>query len=451
MKIITLLVWLVLFSWYFYGIWSWYLSFLPLVVFFLLFLGAFLKNTSFSYSNLFQSKTIFFVLWGMIMVALCLVLSFLGIAMLEVLFALLGVNILALLVGYIANISLAEDITYLSYLIVVLFLLGYSYFFPFSSFYFVDMLWYLSLFTSLFVGIICFVFSRYWSIAKYFRYHFFIIVLVTLFVGIFYYWWVNVWTFFVYFLFLFFLFMFFYYLSLSSVSLVPDREITVRKILAWERILPKLQKMHPSTLFSSYFKKYSDRVQAYLSEAPLYMKYFFESLNLSGFFGFLIMYFFVSQVSFPFFWWFSWLYWGICLLFLGNIFLLKSMNYISLLQKFGMFFWVNIVLYSVFFTFFTALSSELVLYLILANMFYSFFLFQLHAFFPMIDRNRYDYFLALGVDGFAVCINIFFLAQLDISGQIIFALAFLYIAIKVLLFFSLISKIPYLVQFHQEE
>lgn len=438
MKIIVLLLGISLFSAYFYWIGSWYFSFLPLWVFLVLLLIHFSKyKNSFSYKDV-SPKYLFLSSWILVNIALYLVFVFFWIPSLESILALVWINLLSLIVGYLAKIPYAEDISYTTYLLSCWALLGYSFFTPWLSSW--DVLFYLSSFTLGILAFVQFVLALYFPIASYFKYHLFLTGVLTCILFVLNNLSLSSGAFLLSFVLLVIVIAgVFFILDYDNEELknTKNKEITVRRILAGERILPEIRKQK-----SQKNKKLPRKLltlQEYIQNFPLYIKYFLESLNVILFIAFLVSYFVIKKSLF--FWGFVWEYWGILLLFLGNILLLKRVEYTSILQKFGMFFGINILIYSIFFSFSHAISSNLVLYLVLANLLYSGLLFHIEAIFPMIWWNKKDYFFALGVDILAILANVILLAYLDISWQIIFALAFLYIAVKILLFFSLLNKV----------
>ena len=188
--------------------------------------------------------------------------------------------------------------------------------------------------------------------------------------------------------------------------------ISVRRILAWERIFKKLN-----------VPKWKIAIHERLEKSPIRFERIFEFFNI-GLLIFLLLFFFwwiftSSEVSL----WFG--YWLGIALFLINTFLLKRIWYVTDVSRFALALIANFVLYSV------LLISGSSIEMILPFLIVWWFLCQLALFF--VDRvnltlfSDKDFVYWMVVTFIAFVCNIILLCRVNLPGQFLFSVIFVYI------------------------
>ena len=200
--------------------------------------------------------------------------------------------------------------------------------------------------------------------------------------------------------------------------------ISVRRILAWERIFKKLN--IPRRKISLY---------EWLEKSPKWFERLFEIANLGLLFSLLLF----------FFWWiFSsakvelnlW-YWFWIVMFLVNTFLLKRVGYATDVSRFALALIVSFVLYSILLISWSSIESILPLLIVW------WFLCQIALFF--VDRINIslfwdkDYVYWTVVTFIAFICNIVLLCRVNLPVQFLFSLIFVYVGVELMMMYYIIK------------
>jgi len=196
--------------------------------------------------------------------------------------------------------------------------------------------------------------------------------------------------------------------------------ISVRRILAWERIFKKFN-----------VPKWKIALHEWLEKSPKRFEYAFEFFNI-GLLIFLLLFFFwwiftSSEVS-------LWLwYWLGIALFLINTFLLKRIWYATDVSRFALALIANFVLYSVLLISGSSIESVLPFLIVW------WFLCQIALFF--VDRvnltlfSDKDFVYWMVVTFIAFVCNIILLCRVDLPGQFLFSVIFVYVGAELALMY----------------
>ena len=217
---------------------------------------------------------------------------------------------------------------------------------------------------------------------------------------------------------------FFHILNFKILTKTETKEMSIRRILAWEKILQK-----------ETSRKFLDKRSLYnfVKNTPLWTKYVLESFNVILIISLMVHYLSVVLIPNLYFFSFCWLsVW----LFLINIFTLKKFDYVSIIQKLSLFlvanfaFYLTLMMLSTFFDF-----SQLVIFAILWNLlnialFLNAAKISLFAYF-----NKMDYSFWILVNILSCVVNIVLLLNLNFASELLFSLLAVYIWISWALFF----------------
>lgn len=198
---------------------------------------------------------------------------------------------------------------------------------------------------------------------------------------------------------------------------IKKREISLRRVLAWERILAPEK---PDPL--QFLKKFLEKIKV----LPVFLQYLLEYLNVVLFLGVLVS--FLWHV-------FQWLpvhqfwYWLGISLFVVNAFLLKKMEIFTLVSRFAVALIVNFSLYISLIMAGDGLQ-EMLPWLISWNILCWIMLF--YATMPSLKKylKKSDLVFWLLTSLVAMLLNIVLLLKLEISGQLVFSLIFFYVGIQ---------------------
>ena len=197
-------------------------------------------------------------------------------------------------------------------------------------------------------------------------------------------------------------------------------KISVRRILAWERIFKKLN-----------VPKWKIALHEWLENSPKRFERIFEFFNI-GLLFFLLLFFFgwiftSSEVSL----WFG--YWIGIAVFLINTFLLKRIWYATDVSRFALALIVNFVLYSI------LLISGSSIETILPFLIVWWFLCQIALFF--VDRinltlfSDKDFVYWMVSTFIAFICNIILLCRVNLPGQFLFSVIFVYVGAELMLMY----------------
>lgn len=206
------------------------------------------------------------------------------------------------------------------------------------------------------------------------------------------------------------------YSSSEKENTDPAKEVSLRRVLAGEKILKKEKKK--KSLFVLWFSLFK--------EMPLELKYLLEIVNVFLLIWILVAYLLpVFQLN-PLQ---QWRYWSWIGLFLVNAFLLKKNLIFTVISRFAVVLIINFSLYISLLIMWDAVQTMLP-WLIAWNVLCGVLVFYTR--FPAIKQyiKKTDLMFWLLTTLVAMLLNIVLLMRLSISGQLIFSLIFFYIGIQ---------------------
>ena len=400
-----------LFSAFFYLIWLWYLALLPLaIVVFMLSHG--IKNifTWIKFEILWEKWSLI-VIWLITMIGLSWILFFVWIKEISVYLSLLMLNILLMFGSRIFDYEdgkvIFEIWVWLMVVVILWTVLFSSWFFPFFDA--VLLMASLMLWVYAFMQFIIWIFC---SIDEKWPYEIVILWVVVVWWSIIKHFYPAEWIFGLLFFSLALLFSGIYVVQNREMPSKQANRISVRRILAGERIFKKLNVSQRRIMLYEWLEK-----------SPRWFDRIFEFFNI-GLLIFLLLFFFwwiftSSEVS-------LWLgYWLWIALFLINTFLLKRIWYATDVSRFALALIANFVLYSVLLISGSSVESVLPFLIVW------WFLCQMALFF--VDRvnltlfSDKDFVYWMVVTFIAFVYNIILLCRVDLPGQFLFSVIFVYV------------------------
>lgn len=202
---------------------------------------------------------------------------------------------------------------------------------------------------------------------------------------------------------------------------VHQWRISVRRILAGERITSQ-------TFFSSEFMT---KMYSFVVDMPQIFRYVLEALNvlvvLVLFGSFVVQWSHIGWISHLF-------YWIVISFFVGNVLLLKKMDYTSFLQNLFLFLVIHFAVYVSLFSYFESHIQSIVFWSVLWNVVTSLWLFVLpEQYKHFFSHKDYWYWIVASVMSFLV--NVFLLLKSWLAGELVFFLLLLYVGIESMLVF----------------
>lgn len=206
---------------------------------------------------------------------------------------------------------------------------------------------------------------------------------------------------------------------------MPSKEssiISVRRILAGERINKKYN-----------IPKWKLQLHDRISEAPVRFERLLELPNLLLLVASLVYYFYMlivhPEIHVD-------LYYRISLaLFLGNVYLLKKIQYISNVSRFALALVVNFALYSALLKSGSGDIGGIIWILILWTFLCQVALFYLDRLKSRFMFSRKDYLYWTIVTCMASVVNVVLLFQVDLPGQFLFSLVFFYCGVELMILY----------------
>ena len=415
-----------LFMAYFYAIWLWYLWIIPLLLCILLFalsIGGLWKKEK--ANSLFSSYWLYFA-WVLILIWLFLILKFFGWETITSCLFLLLLNVLFLVGSYIFKYNDWKIVSHIWFSFIALLMIIYMWIVNWfevclDTFSYV---WCLYLWV---VAFIVFIFSLWLDIEKYMHYLLFVllggaivIMLYNLITNIYVFLIaLCVWLAGVY-------FFIDYVLMHKPPTQTQVKEISVRRILAWERVLQKIPQ------HNDFFKSVYD----FVYEMPQLVKYILEFAN-TLIIVVLIYLYFVNALSLK--WSLEQLfYWVIMFGFILNVYLLKKIEYTSIVQRFFTYLVINFAIYISLFAGFAGDVWNIVIWWIVRNLASSAIIFRIHKTKIGFYLKKIDYLFWIFTTILAMIVNIILLISTWMSAKLMFPIMLLYVWVQcMLLYYSL--------------
>ena len=418
---------LALFSVFFYLIWLRYLAFLPIAVLIFM-LSHSLKNIfkGVQIEKLFEKWSLILI-WLVTMIWLSWILFFIWIKEISVYLDLLIFNLFLRIWSYVFEYNdgklLFEIWSWMMIVVILwtaLFWWWFYVFFQVFSILSCLMLWVYSF--------LRFVIWIFYTADEKWIYEIFILWIVALWSSLIRMFYPQEWIMFAWLTILAIIFFGIYVVQRWEMPAKQTAKISVRRILAGERIFKKLN-----------VPKWKVMVYDLLEKSPLRFPRVLEFINL-WLLIFLLLFFFwgiftSSEIE-------LWLrYWAGIAMFLINIFLLKKIGYASDVSRFSMALIANFVLYSVLLISWSSIENILPFLIVWG------FLCQIAVFY--IDRinltffEEKDYQYRTIVTFIASICNIVLLCNIDLPSQFLFSVIFVYVWVELMLMY-------YITKFLQE-
>jgi len=408
-----------LFSTFFYLIGLWYLALLPLAVLvFMLSHG--IKNV-FTWVKLeiLREKWSLILIWLITMIGLSWILFFIWIKEISVYLSLLILNILLMFGSHVFRYEdgklIFEIWAWLMVVVILWTVLFSSWFFPFCNAVLLMaslMLWV--------YAFLQFIIWYFWTVEEKWLYEIVILWVIVVWWSIINHFYPAEWVFALAFFLLALAFCGIYIVQQWEMPAKQTAKISVRRILAWERIFKKLN-----------VPKWKIVLHEWLEKSPIRFKRIFEFFNI-GLLIFLLLFFFwwiftSSEVSL-----WVWYRLGIAL-FLINTFLLKRIWYATDVSRFALALIANFVLYSVLLISGSSIESVLPFLIVW------WFLCQIALFF--VDRvnltlfSDKDFVYWMVVTFIAFVCNVILLCRVNLPWQFLFSVIFVYVGAELALMY----------------
>ena len=412
-----------LFSTFFYLIGLWYLALLPLAV--LVFMLSHGIRNVFTWVKLeiLREKWSLILIWLITMIGISWILFFIWIKEISVYMSLLMLNVLLMFGSRIFDYEdgklIFEIWAWLMVVVILWTVLFSSWFFPFFDA--VLLLASLMLWVYAFLQFVIWIF---YPTDEKWLYEIVILWAIVVWWSVINYFYPAEWVFALSFFILALVFCGIYVVQNREMPKEQTARISVRRILAWERIFKKLN-----------VPKWKISLHERLEKSPMRFKRIFEFFNI-GLLIFLLLFFFwwiftSSEVS-------LWLgYWLWIALFLINTFLLKRIWYATDVSRFALALIANFVLYSVLLISGSSIESVLPFLIVWG------FLCQIALFF--VDRinltlfSDKDFVYWMVVTFMAFVCNIILLCRVNLPWQFLFSVIFVYVGAELALMYYIFN------------
>ncbi|HKL44324.1 MAG TPA: hypothetical protein VJ892_03530 [Candidatus Absconditabacterales bacterium] len=414
---------------YFYAIGFWYIGFIPLLVF-LISIIYYISGISFKSrgKNILQKYGLFLA-WIIILLGLFGVLKFFAISDTGSLLFLVALNIVFWIGSYIFKYNDGKSISQVGYYSTILALLFYIWITTgFNSFFLsFTMFWGLTL---AIISFVVFLIGIKNKIEEYMKYKLFVFILGALGLALYQ----NIENIYIFLLIsvisLSFLYSYIHYvLSKRPPSDTQAKEISVRRILAGERVLKD----------SSKNNVWSNKVYSFVDNIPIVVRFFLEGLNIIIIILLIYLYFknaLSLQGSI-----YQIFYRLITFGFITNVFLLKKINYTSTIQRLLTFVVINFAIYISLFSAFQGDIGRVVFLGIVRNVICAMMVFHIHKTKLGIYLKKIDYLFWIFTTIVALVVNVVLLFHTQIVSQLLFPIILLYAGIQGMALFYAVKYI----------
>ena len=425
---------------YFYAIWLWYLWLIPLI---LLIWTLVYSVWDLSLKNKVNSLVVeywLFLAWIIIMLWFFLSAKFFWVSTTNSILFLIAINILFFIWSYLFKYEDWKHISHIWFLVSILSLLTYSWivywwWITFKIFSYMWILYFALIWFTIFV-----LWIRY-DITKNLKYLFFVlaswVVILAIYKII-----PNLYVFLIIIVILLqVLYSTIYYILWHKPpTLDEEKEISVRRILAWERILKKQ---------NDWKIKISQKIYDFVYEMPQIVKYCMEWANTLIILLLIYLYFkntlslkwSVEQIF----------YWVIMLWFIVNVYSLKKIDYTSAVQRLITFLVINFAIYISLFSAFKWDIETVALFGIVWNILSTSMVFSIHKTKVWSYLKKFDYSFWIFTTLLAMIINIILLFNTQIQQAFLFPLILLYVGIQWFLVYYSIKYIKKIQEVNIEE
>lgn len=425
---------------YFYAIWLWYLWLIPLI----LLIGTLVYNVwDLSLKNKVNSLITWywlFLAWIIIMIWFFLSAKFFDVSTTNSMLFLLAINILFFIWSYLFKYEDWKSVSHIWFLVTVLSLIIYTriVYWAKTTFQVFSDMW------VLYFALVWFTIFILWikyEINPKIKYLFFVLagwtVILVLYKSI-----SNIYVFLIVLVVLLQLLYSAIYYILWHKPPTPfeQKEISIRRILAWERILKKQ---------NNWKFKISQNVYDFVDGMPQIVKYCMEWIN-TFIILFLIYLYFKNTLSL------KWsveqiFYWVIMFGFIVNVYSLKKINYTSIGQRLITFLVINFAIYISLFSAFKWDIETVALFGIVRNILSTSMVFSIHKTKIWSYLTKIDYSFWIFTTLLAMIINIILLFNTQIQTAFLFPMILLYVWIQWFLVYYSIKYIKKIQEVNIEE
>lgn len=428
MILLFLLLSIAAFVTYFYVIWLWYIWFIPLLIFLVTIIYSvswisFKSRTT----NAFQEYGLI-IAWIVILLWLFLVLNFFAISTVSSFLFILWLNIVVRFWSYVFKYDDGKVIAQVWYYFSILSLLLVSLVTKWFDIFFIvfSHLWVLSL--AIMSFIVFLIWIRY-KVEEYVSYKLFILLIWA--IGLSAYQQIeNIYIFLI--VSVLCLAIVYIYLHKILSNKPPtenqEKEISVRRILAWERVLKSIS-----------YNNWPKKKYLFISNFPEFVKYFLELSNTLIIFILIYLYF---QNALTLQWNIEQVFYRLVMVwFIVNVFLLKRINYTSIFQRLLTFMVINFAIYI---SLFSALKWDLwsiVFLWILWNIISTMMVFHIHKTKLWKYLRKVDYLFWIFTTMLALVVNIVILFHTEIARQLLFPTILLYVWVQWMMFYYSVKYI----------
>lgn len=424
MTFVLLLITLTGFAGYFWAIGLWYLSFIPVI--FLLFLLSYYTSSVAGKVKVWQGWQQYLIFLARIVILIWLwwSLHFFGISNIEIAQILIIFNLIFWTAAYLVQYEDGKSVFQLWYYLGIAWLVISSYNLLWRGGFWdvFSMAWTMNM---AIIWFMIFIMWIKWGVNKYMRYEFGIAVIWSIILVI------------VHQIKDFYIALFLSSLLLSAVyytiyKIIKDRPpsdqqqktISVRRILAWERI----------TQYQRPFKQeFHRQVYDMIINMPVLAKYVLEWLNILLIVIMIIIYINNIWKAVPIM--HERLYRIIIASFVWNVILLKRVNYSSIIQRLIVFAVINFAIYVSLFSLYNGNISQIARSALLRNIFCGILIFYIPKTWIWKYFKKIDYIFWLITTLLAMVINIALFNRTNLPGQLLFSIIFLYVWIQAITLF----------------
>lgn len=404
---------------YFYAIWLRYLWLIPLILLVWVLVYSIWDISLKGKVNSLVTNYWLFLAWIIIMIWFFLSAKFFGVATINSLLFLIAINILFYLWSYVFRYEDGKQIAHVWFLTSVVAMLTFTRIVYWAKISFKLLSYFWVLYFTLITFTIFILWIKY-ETKENLKYLFFVlggwVVILTLYKLI-----PNLYIFLIVLVVLLqVLYSAIYYiLTHKPPTIEEEKEISVRRILAWERILKKQ---------NDWKFKISQSIYDFIDNMPQIVKYCLEWINTLIILLLIYLYFrntlsikwSVEQIF----------YWVIMLWFIVNVYSLKKIEYTSTFQRLITFLVINFAIYISLFSAFKWDIESVTLFAIVRNLLSTSLVFSIHKTKVWTYLKKIDYSFWIFTTLLALIVNIVLLFSTKIPQAFLFPMILLYVWIQ---------------------
>lgn len=404
---------------YFYAIWLWYLWLIPLILLIWTLVYSIWDLSLKNKVNSLITEYWLFLAWVIIMIWFFLSAKFFDVSTVNSMLFLIAINILFFIWSYLFKYEDWKKIAHIWFLVSIISFIFYTWIIywgetTFELFSYMRMLYFSLIWFTIFI-----LWIKY-EISKNLKYLFFVltwwVIILTLYKTI-----PNIYVFLITLVVCLQIWysIIYYILWHKPPTAYEEKEISIRRILAWERILKKQ---------NDWKFKTPQNVYDFIYEMPQIIKYCMEWINT--FIILLLIYlYFKNTISLK--WSVEQIFYRVIMLwFIINVYSLKKINYTSIIQRLITFLVINFAIYISLFSAFKWDIETVALFGIVWNLISTSMVFSIHKTKVWTYLKKIDYSFWIFTTLLAMIVNIILLFNTQIQKAFLFPMILLYIWIQ---------------------